>query len=105
MKPTSTISPNHRPARNDGGYLQPARVFPSTDYHFKSSSEIIGSTEPRPEKNRASQLRMFRKLSSNFLGPEMSRAYVREASLFVLIAVVSAWPVISMIRALSGLFK
>jgi hypothetical protein len=103
MKPTSIINPNHRPAHRDGDW-PPMRSFPLTDYHFKSASEIIGAGT-QPEKNRASQLRMFRRLSSNFLGSEMSRDYVREASLFVLIAVVSAWPIVSMIRALIGLPK
>ena len=104
MKPTSIISANYRPAHRDGDRPRPARSFPLTDYHFKSASEIIGAGT-QPEKNRASQLRMFRRLSSNFLGSEMSRDYVREASLFVLIAVVSAWPIVSMIRALIGLPK
>lgn len=102
MKPIPNISPNNRP---DHGRPRFARSFPLTDYNFQPTSDHVGSAGTQPETNRVSQLRMFRRLSSNFLGSEMSRDYLREASLFLLIAVVSAWPVISMIRALIGLLR
>ena len=43
----------------------------------------------------------FRDLSNDFLRAEMKRDYVSEAVCFLIIVSVSAWPIVSMVRALS----
>lgn len=43
----------------------------------------------------------FRDLSSEFLGTEMKRDYVAEAFCFLILVSMSAWPIVSMVRAFS----
>ncbi len=47
----------------------------------------------------------FRDLSNEFLGAETTRNYVVEVLFFVIIVGVSAWPIVSMVRALAQLMK
>ena len=47
----------------------------------------------------------FREVSNKFLSTEARQHYVFEALFFAIIVAVSAWPIISMIRALAGLVK
>jgi hypothetical protein len=42
----------------------------------------------------------IRQLSSEFLSGEMKRDYLAEAACFVIMISVSAWPIVSMVRAL-----
>lgn len=44
-------------------------------------------------------------MSTKFLGAESTRDYVVEALLFALFVIVSAWPMISMLRANAELLK
>jgi hypothetical protein len=54
---------------------------------------------------RVSELHRFWKLSSEFLGAETSRDYLKEGILFSLIVAVSAWPIMSMIAALARMVR
>jgi hypothetical protein len=47
----------------------------------------------------------FRHLSNQFLGAETRRSYVAEFLFFVLIAGVSAWPIVPLVQALAQLTK
>ena len=47
----------------------------------------------------------FYKLSSEFLGAERSRDYVAELSFFILIAVIAAWPIMSMLMAVVRMIR
>jgi hypothetical protein len=47
----------------------------------------------------------FRDLSNEFLGAETTRNYVAEVLFFAIIVGVSAWPIVSMARALAELTK
>ena len=47
----------------------------------------------------------FRDLSNEFLDTEAKRHYVVEALLFAIIVGISAWPIVSMMRALAQLMK
>jgi hypothetical protein len=47
----------------------------------------------------------FRNLSNEFLGTETKRNYVAEVFFFAIIVGVSAWPIVSMVRALEQLPK
>jgi hypothetical protein len=47
----------------------------------------------------------FRDLSREFLGTEMKRDYLSEVFFFAIIVGVSAWPIVTMVRALADLVK
>jgi hypothetical protein len=47
----------------------------------------------------------FRDLSNEFLGAETTRNYVAEVLFFAIIVGVSAWPIVSMVRALAQFMK
>jgi hypothetical protein len=106
MKPTPQISSNQEHSRCDSGALRNRRSLLHTDCQFQPTASAVGSSSPNPEsRHDISELRTFRKLSREFLGAESSRDYAAEISLFTLIAGVSAWPIISMIVALSRMVK
>jgi len=92
MKPTLQISHNQNPARS----------FPLTDYSFQATSEAqaSSSTDLPATKSPA-----FHKLSSEFFATEMSRDYVTQFLLFTVIGGISAWPIISMVLAVTRLVR
>jgi len=47
----------------------------------------------------------FHKLSSEFFGAESSRDYIAELFFFILISAVAAWPVTSMLIAVTRLIR
>jgi hypothetical protein len=51
--------------------------------------------------NTASTLRAFRQLSHSFWRREARQHFVSELLLFALLTIVSAWPIIGVIHALS----
>lgn len=92
MKPTLQVSPNEHAQRS----------FPLTDHNFHATVE----TQTRSSVTlSATKSDAFHKLSSEFFGAEMNRDYVAELFLFILITGVSAWPVISMIVAVTRLVR
>ena len=102
MKPTPQINFRERSSRGESRALRAHGSFPLTDHQFHSSAEAHSVSALLPGKaNRVSDLHKFRKLSSEFLGDETSRDYVKEGILFSIIVAVSAWPIISMIGALA----
>jgi hypothetical protein len=76
------------------------RQFPQFTSNFHS--ELRGISAPGSYR---AELRRFRKLSGEFFGKETPRDYVKELALFTIIAAVSAWPVVLMLRALGDLFR
>jgi hypothetical protein len=78
-----------------------ARQFPLIDVNFYG--ETRGSSLEVPPYR--AELRRFRNLSRDFWGKETPRDYAREITLFGLIVGVSAWPIVSMVRALLHLVK
>ena len=54
---------------------------------------------------RATKSPAFHKLSSEFLGGETSRDYVAELLFFILITGIAAWPVVSMLIAVTRLIR
>lgn len=106
MKPTPQLSSQKRSFRGDIRGSPVHGTFPLTDYNFQSSGEACSVSGRLPGKTRrASELRMFRKLSSDFLGAETSRDYLKEGILFSLIVAVSAWPIMSMFSALAQMVR
>jgi hypothetical protein len=95
MKPTPQISHNQDGSRN----------FPLTDYNYLPTGETqTGSVAGRPDR----KLPAFYRLSSGFFGAEAYRDYLTEFLVFTVIALVTSWPIISMIVAvtrMSGIIK
>ena len=95
MKPTPQISHNQHGSRS----------FPLTDCNYVPTAETqTGSAAGRP----ARKLPAFYRLSSGFFGAEAYRDYVTEFLVFTVIALVTSWPIISMIVAvtrMSGIIK
>lgn len=77
-----------------------SRQFPqfNSNYH----GDVRGASFPISYR---AELRRFRKISSEFLGKETPRHYVKELLLFGIIVAVSAWPIALMLRALGELLK
>jgi hypothetical protein len=103
MKPTHHISSNQPPFRGESRSSRAHRSFPLTDYCFQSNAEVCDSGRTFP--NKANALRRFRQLSSEFAGAETSRYFVTEILLFSVIASLSAWPIVSMMRELARMLK
>ena len=76
------------------------RQFPQFRSNFHA--DLRGGSFP--VSNRA-ELRRFRLLSGEFLGKETPRDYLKELTLFGIMVAVSAWPIVSMLRALGALLK
>jgi hypothetical protein len=92
MKPTLQVSPSQHASGS----------FPLTDYSFQATTEAqASSSADRP----ATKSPAFHKLSSEFFGTEMSRDYVTQFLLFTIIGGISAWPIISMLLAVTRLLR
>jgi hypothetical protein len=88
MKPTPQISHN-RPAGS-----------PLTDYNYQATVDAkSNSSNIFPAKNSPA----FHKLSSEFFGTEESRHYVAEFSAFTVLGLITAWPIMSMVVAVTRL--
>jgi hypothetical protein len=85
MKPTPQLS-------NDHG-------FPLTDYNYQPTSD------PKVTASQITKLTGFHKLSSDFLGTEAVRDFAVEFSAFTVIALVSAWPILSSIVAMFRMLR
>jgi hypothetical protein len=78
------------------------RSFPLTDYNFHANAETQTSSSATLS---AAKSPAFHKISGEFFGAEAIRNHIVELFLFVLIAGLSAWPIISMIVALIRLVR
>jgi hypothetical protein len=92
MKPTPQISPNQHASRS----------FPLTDCSFQPTVEAQTSSSAVLPATKAPA---FHKLSSEFFGAETSRDYIAELLFFTVITGISAWPIISMIVAVTRLVR
>ena len=88
MKPTPQISYN----RHAG--------FPLTDYNFQATSDPKSSCS---NVYPAEKSIPFHRLSSEFFGEEESRHYVVEFSAFTVLGLITAWPIMSMLIAVTRL--
>ncbi|MDP9254749.1 MAG: hypothetical protein M3O66_07425 [Verrucomicrobiota bacterium] len=106
MKLTPQLTSHERSLRADIRGSRDHGTFLLTDYNFQSSAEARNVSAPLPGKTpRVSELNRFWKLSSEFLGAETRRDYLKEGIYFSLIVAVSAWPIISMIAALARMVR
>src|SRR6266446_2858979 len=102
MKPIPQITRNQRGSRRDDRARRSHQSFPLTDYNYRPTAETqVNSSAGWP----ATKLPAFHKLSSEFLGAERSRDYVAELSFFILITGIAAWPLISMLMAVTRLVR
>jgi hypothetical protein len=102
MKPTPQISHTQPALRHDNGARSTHLGFLSTDYNYRptATNEVIFSAGRPATKSPA-----FHKLSSEFFGAESSRDYIAELFLFILIAGIAGWPVMSMLVAVTRLIR
>jgi hypothetical protein len=107
MKPNSQIS--RQPGRLDeeGSSSQLPSNHPWTDYHFHASASELKANGAGSSDKLARPVFApgFRDLSNEFLGAETKRNYLAEVLFFAIIAGVSAWPIVSMMRAMAQLMK
>jgi hypothetical protein len=68
------------------------RNHPITDFGYQTTGVDFRVKHPAPP---------FRNLSKEFLAREMKRDYLSEAVCFLVIVGLSAWPITSMVHALS----
>src|SRR5882762_1830380 len=88
MKPTPQISHN----RNSR--------FPLTDYNFQATGDPkTGCSSVYPGEKSLP----FHRLSSEFFGEEESRHYVVEFSSFTVLGLITAWPIMAMLIAVTRL--
>jgi hypothetical protein len=92
MKPTPPISPDeHAP-----------RTFPLTDYNFQATAETPTSSSAVIPATKSPA---FHKLSSEIFGVEAERHFIAELLLFILISGIAAWPVMSMLHAITRMVR
>jgi len=102
MKPILQISHKQRGSRRNNRAQRTHQSFPLTDYNYRPTAESqVNSSASQP----VTKLPPFHKLSSELLGAERSRDYVAELLLFVLITGIAAWPVVSMLMAVTRLVR
>jgi hypothetical protein len=102
MKPTPQISHTQRAARRDNRAWRSHQSFPLTEYNYRPTGETqVSSSTGR----RATKLPAFHKLSSEFFGAETSWDYVAELFFFILITGIAAWPVMSMLIAVTRMIR
>ena len=102
MKPILQINHKHRGSRRDNRAQRCHQSFPLTDYNYHptAESQVNSSADWRATKSPA-----FHKLSSEFFGTEASRDYAAELLFFVLMTGIAAWPVVSMLIAVTRLIR
>jgi hypothetical protein len=92
MKPTPQITP--------GRDAPPS--FPQTDYNFQATAEApTTSSAILP----ATKSPAFHKLSSEIFGRKTTGEYFAELFVFVLISGIVAWPVMSMLHAITRMVR
>jgi len=104
MKPRPQISPiSHDFGMGDRFTTRPARKFPEIDFHFQETPhQNEGFSGKAPRKFSAAG---FHRLSSRYIARETNRHFLTDALVFGVIVGVSAWPIVSMIRAIAPLFR
>jgi hypothetical protein len=102
MKPIPQISHTQRASHHDNRARRKHQSFPLTDYNYRPTAKNqVSSSAGRP----ATKLPAFHKLSSEFFGAESSLDYIAELFFFILITGIAAWPVTSMLIAVTRLIR
>jgi hypothetical protein len=98
MKPQSQISRQLRSHDREEMAAGMRLKHPVIDFHYQPTGTDFRAANHHV---RPSEAAAFRDLSKTFLGAEMRRDFVAEAVCFLIIVSISAWPIVSMVRALS----
>jgi hypothetical protein len=102
MKPLPQINHNQRGSRRDNRARRGNRRVLPTDYNYRPTAETqLSSSAGQP----ATKSPAFHILSSEFFNAETSRNYVAELLFFILITGIAAWPVMSMLVAVTRLIR
>ena len=102
MKPIPQISHTQRASRHDNRARRKHPSFPLTNYNYRPTAKNqVSSSAGGP----ATKLPAFYKLSSEFFAAESSRDYIAELFFFILITGIAAWPVMSMLIAVTRLIR
>ena len=92
MKPTLQISPSQHASRS----------FPLTNYSFQATAESqTSSSADLP----ATKSPAFHKLSNEVFGSKTTGDYFAELFVFIVIGGIVAWPVISMLHAITRMVR
>jgi hypothetical protein len=105
MKPLSQISRQLRPLRGEQTPIGSPMKHPVTDCYYHAPGGDLRAANDRLKMSKPVLSPSFRDLSNEFLGAETKRNYVAEAFFFAIIVGVSAWPIVTMVQALSQLMK
>ena len=105
MKPLSQITTKRSSHRGEETPLGLPSIHPVVDYHFHAPAGNLRTANDRLQLAPPALTPSFHKLSSDYLATEMKRDYVTEASFFVVMVGVSAWPMISLLEAMAQLVK
>ena len=90
MKPTPQISHNRQAG------------FPFTDYNYQTT---VGAKSSCSNVVPAKKSPAFHRLSSEFFGAEAYRDYLTNFSVFTVLGLITAWPIMSMIIAVTRLLR
>jgi hypothetical protein len=102
MKPIPQINQNQPVSRRDNRVRRGNRQVLLTDYNYRPTAETqLGFAVGEP----TTRLPAFHTLSREFFGAETSRDYVTELLFFVLITGIAAWPVVSMLIAVTRMIR
>jgi hypothetical protein len=99
MKPQSQISRQLGSHRAEEMPLAQPLNHPATDFAYQATGGDYRVATTRLQHSAPS----FRNLSKDFLAEEMKRDYLTEAVCFLIMVSLSAWPIASMVQALSFL--
>ena len=103
MKPTPQISRQFGSHRGEHLPAGSRPKLPLIDYNYQATGNDFRVGNDRHQQSTPALSPSFRQLSSEFLSGEMKRDYLAEAACFVIMISMSAWPIVSMVRALSWL--
>jgi hypothetical protein len=103
MKPTYQISQQTRSHHGEERPVGLRQKHPATDCHYQPTGGDFPVTNNPLKRRKLALSPSFRQLSSEFLSGEMKRDYRAEAACFIIMISVSAWPIVSVVRALSWL--
>lgn len=105
MKPLSQISRQLTSLGDEQAPTGSQVKYPVTDCHYHAADVDVRAANERLKLSPLLLAPSFRDLSSEYLGAETKRNYVAEAFFFAIIVGVSAWPIVTMVQALSHLMK
>jgi len=103
MKPLSQLSHERRSHFGEQTPAGSRSKLPVTDYNYQATNSDFRAATDRLQPSTPALSTSLRQLSAEFLSGEMKRDYLAEAACFVIMITVSAWPIVSMVRALSWL--